>query len=86
MPRSAPRKYFGHRLGDDPKMRAKLDRLGAAVLGLRQEQGLSLAQLAEKVGCSLHTIHNIEHARNWPALPVYVALCRELGVSNPPLL
>lgn len=82
---SGPRKYFKHRLEQDVVMKTTLCHLGAAVRRLRQRAGLTLQALGERAGCSRHTINNIEQARNWPAMVVYLRICKALGVGKPPL-
>ncbi len=46
---------------------------------------LSQVEFARTLGVSNKTLDNIEAARNWPSMPVYIKLCRALGVGTPPL-
>jgi DNA-binding XRE family transcriptional regulator len=43
----------------------------------RQSAGMSQIALAEKLGVSNKQLCNIETAKNWPSMPLYIALCRE---------
>lgn len=52
----------------------------------RQAKRLSQVAMAEKIGCSNKQLNNIEHAQNWPSMPVYLAICRVLELEAPPLL
>jgi transcriptional regulator with XRE-family HTH domain len=48
---------------------------------LREEAGISQAQLAERAGCHLLTISKIERGVHEPAWPLVQALARALGVT-----
>ncbi len=52
----------------------------------RQAAHLTQVALAEKAGISNKQLNNVESASNWPSMPVYIALCRELGLGRPLLL
>lgn len=62
-----------------------LARLGTAVRRKRQQKKLSQLGLAQLAGISNSQLNNVESARNWPSLPAYLAICRALGVGEPPL-
>jgi len=51
----------------------------------RKIMNVSVSQLAERVGCTIKNIYHIERAENFPSMPVYLAICRELGTRKPPL-
>jgi transcriptional regulator with XRE-family HTH domain len=63
-----------------------LKTFGKEVRRLRLAAGLSQIALAEKIGCSNKQLDNIEWARCWPSMKVYISLCRALGMENIPLL
>lgn len=48
---------------------------------LRQELGLSQAELAKRVGVSRQTINMIENGGYNPTIELCIKLCRELGVT-----
>ena len=52
----------------------------------RRRQALEIMQieLAKRVGISGHNLNNIEYDHNYPSLPVYIRLCKELGMRKPP--
>jgi DNA-binding XRE family transcriptional regulator len=50
----------------------------------RQSMQITQTALAKRVGLSRQNMNNIENGRNWPALPIYFGLCRELGMTPPP--
>lgn len=60
--------------------------LGEELLAHRNSRGLSQTALAHLVGISNKTLENIESGRNWPSLPVYIVICKVLGIGRPPLL
>jgi DNA-binding XRE family transcriptional regulator len=64
---------------------AKLRRLGTSVRDGRKKLGLSLRELGDRVGVAKQTLQNVEQHRNWPSMPVYIELCRELGAGEPPM-
>lgn len=57
---------------------------GRKVRAQRKALGLSQVNLAKKIGCVSNSISNVEYGNNFPSLPVYVALCRELKMKVPP--
>ena len=54
----------------------------AQVRALREEQGLSIEQLARAVGISPHYMSMIEEAQRQPDAAIQRALARALGVSG----
>ena len=48
---------------------------------LRQELGLSQAELAKRVGVSRQTINMIENSEYNPTLELCVRICKTLGVT-----
>ena len=77
--------YFEHGLQHTKASQAALKTLASSVHSLRKASGMSLKDLAEKVGCSYQVIHHIESADNFPSLAVYLAICRVFGFPNPPM-
>jgi transcriptional regulator with XRE-family HTH domain len=63
-----------------------LEAFAARLRRTRQALHLSQVALAEKAGISNKQLNNIENAHNWPSMPVYIAICRELGLGEPLLL
>jgi transcriptional regulator with XRE-family HTH domain len=55
--------------------------LGRNIRLCRQAVNVNISQieLAKRVGISNRQLSNIEAAKNWPSLQVYIALCRELS-------
>lgn len=43
---------------------------------------ISQTKLAILCGISNKQMWNVEHGKNWPSLPVYVLMCRSLGVKG----
>lgn len=64
----------------------ELKALGDRISQVRETRGLSQTALAHLIGISNKTLENIEAGRNWPSLPVFIVLCKVLGVGRPPLL
>ncbi len=64
----------------------ELASLAAAIRDRRLKNGLNQTEFAEQVGVSNKTMDNIEAARNWPSVPVYIAICRVLRVGRIPLV
>jgi DNA-binding XRE family transcriptional regulator len=54
---------------------------GRRLAELREEKGVSQAELAERAGCHRFTVSKLERGDQEPAWPLVVALCRALGVS-----
>ncbi len=75
-----------HSVADTPEMRRKLKDFGRAVAVLRKKKGLSVVALGAQAGISDSQVCNIEIGNNWPSMPVYIGLCRVLGVGVPPLM
>lgn len=75
-----------HGLHRTPENIAALRRFAAAVVAKRTKKGLSRPAFAAKVGVSYFTINHIEHFENWPTVPVYIKMCKVLGVRVPPLM
>lgn len=53
---------------------------------LRQHRGMSRTELGKAVGIDYKTVANIEAARYWPSMPVYISLCRALRLGKMPVL
>jgi len=56
-----------------------------AVRRRRLAMCISQAELARRMRINSKSLHNLERARNWPSLPIYFRLVRELGAGVPPL-
>ncbi len=63
-----------------------LERFASRLKRTRQAAHLSQVALAEKVGISNKQLNNIESATNWASMPVYIGLCRALGLVELPLM
>lgn len=68
------------------KFPKELKILGEQVRTLRKARNLSQTALAALIDMSNKTLDNVEKGRNWPSMPVYIALCRVLDLGVPPLL
>ena len=66
----------------DETHKADLRMLGARIRDLRTAKSLSQIQFSALAGISNKQLCNIEKANNWPSLPVYVEICRHLGVVD----
>lgn len=55
----------------------------AEVRRRRMKLRVTQTEIARRVGCSVKQVNNIERAVNWPSMPVYLGLCRELGFRSP---
>lgn len=75
-----------HRLKNTPESKKALRSFAAAVKRRRLELGMTLMDLKEQVGVSKSQMSHIECGDNWPAMAVYVQLCRVLKVGQPPFL
>jgi transcriptional regulator with XRE-family HTH domain len=64
--------------------RKELTEFAARMTATREGRDLSQTKLAALAGCSVKQINNIEGARCWPSMPIYVAICRALGAGEPP--
>ena len=60
--------------------------LGQRIRALRREQGLSQAELADRLGISASTMGMYEQGRREPALAMVICLARELNVTTDFLL
>ncbi len=60
--------------------------LGTAIRERRLQLGLSQKEFAGRIGIPTSTMNNIEVARNWPSLPVYITICRALRMGRIPLV
>lgn len=78
--------YQEHRLAQTEEAYAMLKAHAAKVREARDAKGLTLRALSNEVGCSVNQLHNLEAARNWPSMVVYIRLCHALGMKTPPLL
>ena len=47
----------------------------------REEKGLSVYDLARKVGCSAQTIYNIEAGKNEPSLKLALEIAKAIGTE-----
>ena len=47
----------------------------------RKKQGLTLVQLARRIGVAVSTLSNIENGRNGSTKPVFYSICRELNLE-----
>lgn len=81
----ARRRSPQHNLGRTREAREELRSFSVALNERRKECGLTLKELSAKTGASYQTLGNIEQGLHWPSMPVYNALCRELGLPTPPL-
>lgn len=66
--------------------RAEAVKFGAVVRRLREEQGLTQEQLAERSGVSATYIGFIERGDNVPTLTILLQLAGALGISPSQLL
>jgi DNA-binding XRE family transcriptional regulator len=48
---------------------------------LRESAGLSQQGLADRAGCNKFTVTKLEAAKQEPAWPLVLAICRALGVT-----
>jgi transcriptional regulator with XRE-family HTH domain len=63
-----------------------MNKFGSRIEKLREQQGLSQEQLAERVGIGRGSISHIENNRRTPSLPLAARLAKELGVTLDALL
>lgn len=61
----------------------ELEDFASEVRRRRRKLNVTQTEIARRVGCSVKQINNIERAVNWPSMPVYLGLCRELGFRSP---
>ena len=62
-----------------------IDALGEAVKALREERGLTQAQLAARAGIDVTYVGHIERGERNPTLIALTRVCRGLGVRMPML-
>ena len=69
-------------------MQQKIDyaRLGAKIKKLRQQEGLTQDNLAERIGCNTSHISNIENNYTKPSLNALLAIANSLDTSVDALL
>ncbi len=60
--------------------------LGARLTQLREEQGFTVQQLADSVGCSRGNLYHVESGTNAPSMDLVVKLARALRVDEIDLL
>ena len=84
--KSASRVIRRREHGVHAQARPRLMKFAAAVATRRMQLGLSRTELATRTGISYWQLSHIENAENWPTLPVYLALCRELKCGRVPLV
>lgn len=63
-----------------------LTRVGARIRALRQEQGLTVQQLAVRAGISRRSMTQIEHGQANPSLVTVTRIARQLGTESTELL
>ncbi len=56
--------------------------LGVALRVERERQGVSLSELARRIGCSKGMLHDVEKGRRWSTAFVHLA-CEALGIFAP---
>ena len=56
-------------------------KLGSFIRTLRQEKGMTMAQLAAAIGSSRTTIDAIERGRGWPEEKTWDAICHALATT-----
>lgn len=64
------------------EMAEELRTLGETVRRRRIAANISQTKLAILCGISNKQMWNVEHGKNWPSLPVYLLMCRSLGVKG----
>jgi transcriptional regulator with XRE-family HTH domain len=57
-------------------------KIGKLVRDRRQALKMSQTELARQTGVSDRQIGNIEWARNFPSMSVYIVICRVLGIES----
>jgi transcriptional regulator with XRE-family HTH domain len=65
---------------------AELVRLGETVRQVREQQRLSVAELASRTGINAQSISNLEAGRLDPRLDVLISLARGMGVRTSALV
>lgn len=75
-----------HEHGVHAASKAQLQRFAAALVARRRELNFSRRGVAGLVGISYGQLSHIENAENWPTVPVYLALVRELECGKAPLV
>jgi DNA-binding XRE family transcriptional regulator len=79
------KKYFEHGLGRTAANKARLHKLAKSMIKIRADMGLTVAELARRVGCSWICIYHIEKEQNYPSWEIYLGICEALKQSTPPL-
>jgi DNA-binding XRE family transcriptional regulator len=64
----------------------ELKALANQVKKRRANLGITQIDFAEDLKISNKTLANIEAGNNWPSMPVYITLCRNLGYFDIPLI
>lgn len=88
---TVPKHFFEHRIADTTAAKAALKRMASALRDARLNHkaggrtGLTIRELADRVGCSYQMISHVERADNFPSFAVYLAICRVLKLGKPPL-
>ncbi len=68
------------------QLKDELKTFGEEIRRRRELRTLSQTALAHLVNISYKQLNNIECARNWPSMPVYLTLCKVLDAPKPSLL
>lgn len=63
-----------------------MSKLGKAVRALRLAAGMTVDDLAPKIGCSYKHLFNIEQGESKPSIEIYVTLVRVLKAGKLPLV
>jgi|JI9StandDraft_1071089.scaffolds.fasta_scaffold381430_2 transcriptional regulator with XRE-family HTH domain len=58
-------------------------RIGAEIKKRRLEREFDRKDLASAVGVTVGMIGHIERGLYWPSMPVYILICRVLGMEEP---
>lgn len=80
-PMSARSDAWVKKRADDQSLKT----LATSARSLRKSCGLSVDQLASRLGVSVKAVYHIERGENWPSMLLYISLCRELGQPKPPM-
>ena len=73
-----------HRLNDSEFAQAMLETFAGQVRAWMEKAKLDYFQVGQRVGCSGYQIRHMLRLENFPSVPVYWALCREMGVNPLP--
>lgn len=63
-----------------------IESFGDRLRSRREKKALKRDDVATRCGISYKTLANLEAGRSWPSMPVYISLCRLLGVGKVPLV